>query len=134
MNGLITEGLPLGIPVQILTSGLSLGEPPPTPTAEDSAGLLSLGVSYPIVNNKTGAFTGLFYNLPAASTRLAVQVSGSVVTSVTVKVSLDGIDFFTLMTFSAAGIQYVQTNVKWIQAITSGTGVTVTVNARREKF
>lgn len=134
MNGLVTEGIPLGIDVQILTSGLSFGEPIPPPEQETSSGSISSGVSYPIVDNQDGSYTGGFFNLPATSTRISVQVSGTVVTSVSVLTSLDGITFAPIMTFSAAGIQFVKTNAKWIQAITSGTDVTVTVNARREKF
>lgn len=127
MNGLITEGLPLGIPVQILTSGLSFGDVPPTPVHEDSAGLLHLGITAELESE-------VYYNLPVTSTRISIQVSGTVITSVTINLSNDGITFAALTPITVAGITTVLTNARWIQAVNVGTAVVVKINARREKF
>jgi len=126
MNGLITEGLPLGIPVQILTSGLSLGEPPPPPEEVASSGMLYLGITAILT-------TGLYYNLPVTSTRFTLQVTGTV-TSVTVNLSNDGIIFTTKVILVAAGITNYISSARWIQVVNVGTGVVVRINARREKF
>ncbi len=133
MNGLITEGIPLGIEVQILTSGLSLGDIPPPPEPVASAGLLYLGVTASLVTDETGTFESPFFNLPTTSTRLSIQAIGTI-TSVTVLLSNNGIDFVELTPISAASILSLRTNARWIGVVSVGTGVTVLVNARREKF
>lgn len=127
MNGLVTEGLPLGIPVQILTSGLSLGEPPPPPEEVASSGMLNLGVTAILTS-------GLYYNLPVTSTRLSIQVYGTVITSVTINLSNDGVTFVPLTPITVAGITTIVTSARWIQAVNVGTNVVAKVNARREKF
>lgn len=135
MNGLITEGIPLGIPVQILTSGLSAGEaPPPPPDVNPTGGLLYIGVSKLLVNNEDGIFESPIFALPATMTRLSIQMSGTVLGE-TVDLSNDGITFIPTLIFAAPGIQYLRTGAKFLRVtINEGTGVSVVALARRETF
>ncbi len=132
MNGLITVGVPLSNNPQILTSGLSLGDAPPPPEQVASSGMLQLGITGILVSNRTGTYESPYYNLPVNGTRLSIQSIGTI-TSVTINLSNDGIVFNPLPTISTATITTVNTNARWIQAVTVGTGITVKINVRREK-
>lgn len=137
MNGLMTEGIPLGFPIQYITSGLGSGdEPPPeppSPVPPTGAGL-SDGISYVVVDNENGPFTSAYFVLPTGSTKITWSLEGTV-TAADLEGSLDHVHFAVIDSASAAGIRSLFTNVPFFRiVITTGEGVTARIVAKREKL
>jgi hypothetical protein len=135
MNGLITEGIPLGQKVQILTSGLGSGLPPPVPPPTDSVVTPGFDLDKPttIVDNEDGPFESEVFAIPSQGTRITWQVIGTTPT-VDLEASLDGENFAVLDSLAAAGVETIQAGPTFLRAnVSAGTDVTVIVTIKREK-
>ena len=137
MNGLITEGIPLGFPIQYITSGLGSGETPipdhPSPVPPPGS-LLGGGIDYVIVDNENGPFTSDYFALPSTCTKLSWSLEGTV-SAASLEGSLDRIHFAVIDSASAAGVRTVFTNAPFFRiVITTGSGVTARLVPKREKL
>jgi len=137
MNGLMTEGIPLGFPIQYITSGLGSGdEPPPeppSPVPPTGAGL-SDGISYVVVDNENGPFTSAYFVLPTGSTKITWSLEGTV-SAASLEGSLDHVHFAVIDSASSVGARTLATNVPFFRiVITTGEGVTARIVAKREKL
>ena len=135
MNGLITEGIPLGAPIQFLTSGLGLGQAPLSdPITSAKAGMLYLNVPKEILSDGVDDDISNPYPLPNGSTKISYQFAGTV-SDVDLLGSLDGTHFVVIANKLAAGVYTIFTNVTFIAArVNTGSGVSVVVIAQREKL
>ena len=125
MNGLITEGIPLGIDVQILTGGLSFEPPPPpTPGAASVGGLLNVGVKQQLTPN-------ISYAIPSSCTSISLQTVGAGV--VDVYGSFDNIHWSVIASFTFGDLITIQTGIVFIQAVTESLA-DIYVIPRREKL
>ncbi len=134
MNGLITEGMPLGQHIQILTSGLGSGEPPPVPPPSVVATPgFDLDRPTTIVDGEDGPFESEVFAIPSQGTRITWQVIGTSPV-VDLEASLDGENFSVLDSLADQGVETIQAGPTFLRAnVASGTEVTVIVTVKREK-
>lgn len=125
MNGLITDGIPLGIPIQILTEGLGPNPPdPPTPGGSPAGGLLSNGV-------KTILSPDVSYTAPNTATRLTFQCFGAGLA--VVYGSLDNLNWGELFTINGGEVVTIQSNIIFLQYVTDQ-AIELMVIPRQEKL
>lgn len=136
MNGLITEGIPLGAPIQILTGGLGSGSPIPPPYTVMDNGFTFLNLNRPYLLFEGGASeqeTGV-YKLPTRTTSITWELSGTV-TDVELHGSLDGVHFSAIDSADAVGDKTVKTNVTSFKiVIIDGSDVACTITPKGRGF
>jgi len=134
VNGLITEGIPLGIPTQILTSGLFAAEAPIPPHVPSGGASLSGGISYLILDDVDGPAESSIFALQSDVTKLTWELTGSV-SDADLEGSLDATHFAIIDSASAAGVRTIFTNVPFFRiVINTGTGVSARLVPKREKL
>lgn len=134
MNGIITLGLPLSQLTQLLTSGLSLGDPLPPDEPDVSGGALQLDVPLEVVFEEAAPYTSLSFSVPPGMTRLTWQCLGTL-SDVDLEGSLDNIHFSVIDNMDDALVQSLVTGVCFLRiTINTGDPVTVIITAKREKF
>jgi len=134
MNGIITEGIPLGVPIQILTSGLGESESPPSPITGRKGSLLYINIPKTILSGAASEDVSNSYPLPNGTTKINYQFIGTI-SDADLLGSLDGIHFSVIANVTEAGIGSIFSNITFIAArINTGSSASVVVTAKREKL
>jgi|SRR5215471_1057183 len=135
MNGLVTLEIPVSELIQFITTGLSANDVPPPIVPRTSGGGLPLDFPVEVVTNQNAPYTGNAIAVPSGTTRITWSTYGISVSDIALQGSLDGVHFANIDTMSAFGAQTVVSGTCFLRVvITTGTGVSVTITAKREKL